>query len=49
LFSQLAVNSQMDAADGQQVDVGLGLAGSDPVADLELPFPDTPGAADATM
>jgi hypothetical protein len=40
LFPELAVNSQMDATDRQQVDVGFGLAGLDPVADLELSFPD---------
>jgi hypothetical protein len=40
LFPEFAVNSQMDATDRQQVDVGFGLAGFDPVADPELPFPD---------
>lgn len=35
-----AVNAELDAADGQQVDPGFGFAGLDLVADPELPFPD---------
>jgi hypothetical protein len=37
---KLAVNSQLNAADCQRVDIGLGLAGLDLVPDPELPFPD---------
>jgi hypothetical protein len=37
---ELAVNSQLNAADGQQIDSRFRLAGFDDVADPELPFPD---------
>ena len=39
-FLELAVNSQLNAADCQQVDPGFRRASFDSVADLELPFPD---------
>ena len=38
---ELAVNSQLNAADGQQIDSCFRLARLDGVADPELPFPDT--------
>jgi hypothetical protein len=41
LFPKLAVNSQLNPTDGQEVDIGFGLAGSDPVADPELPLPNS--------
>src|ERR1700681_2833213 len=37
---ELAVNSQLNAADGQQIDSCFRLARLDGVADPELPFPD---------
>src|SRR5665213_348669 len=38
---QLAVNAELNAADRQEIDIGFGLAGLDPVADPELPPPNT--------
>jgi hypothetical protein len=39
--SDLAVDLELNAADGQKIDSGFGLAGPEPVTDLELPLPDT--------
>ena len=38
---ELAVDAQLDAADREQADPGLGFPGLDLVADPELPFPDS--------
>src|SRR4051812_25731947 len=40
-FFRLPVNPQLDPPRGKQLKLGLGLAGHDPVADPELPLPDT--------
>jgi hypothetical protein len=39
-FLEFAVNPQLDPADREQPDIGLGLAGNDRIADPELPLPD---------
>ncbi len=36
---ELTINPQMDPADSEKPDIGLGLAGYDRVADPELPLP----------
>ena len=38
-FFQLSIDSKLDPPDGQQIELGFGLARDDPVADAELPFP----------
>jgi hypothetical protein len=38
---ELAVDAQLDVADREQVDPGLGFPGLDLGADPELPFPDS--------
>lgn len=38
-FFQLPIDPKLDPPDGQQIELGFGLARDDPVADAELPFP----------
>lgn len=39
-FFQFAIDPKVDPPDGQQVELGLGLAGNEPLADMKLPLPD---------
>jgi len=38
-FFQFAIDPKVNSPDGQQVELGFGPAGDEPLADMKLPFP----------
>jgi hypothetical protein len=39
-FFQFAIDPKVNSPNGQQVELGFGPAGNEPLADMKLPFPD---------